>query len=421
MAGQRDQGESGDAAVASSLARRRSLRLISAAVLVLIVGAIVVVAFIAAPGPTKGVAAAGPTVSVSTDTCGSGWSGHDAGQQSFTLQNTTVAGVETYLQDPVSRATYLDVEGLGTTASVDVNLVLNAGDYQFVCLPADADPVLGPVFSLGPDHEGRTLFANATPGIVPVTRNDMIPIAKQYGAWITAQLPALLVDTQLLQSDIVAGNLTAARSDWLTAHLAYEQLGAAYGAFGDLDSAINGMPASGSTALTDPGLTGFHRIEALLYSTAAATDITGPTGQLVASVSDLQTAFASARIDPLDVGLRAHEILENALQFELSGRTDANSGTELATVSANLTGTNAALAPLRPLLATRYPPAALADTDAALSAAETLVTSYRHADGTWTPLSALSQTERERINSAIGNAVELLAPVAAICDIRRES
>jgi hypothetical protein len=60
------------------------------------------------------------------------------------------------------------------------------------------------------------------------------------------------------------------------------------------------------------------------------------------------------QIDLLDVGLRTHEILENALQFQLTGHDDYGSGTTLATTGANVAGTRELLTVLRPLLAPRY-------------------------------------------------------------------
>nr|WP_240978362.1 EfeM/EfeO family lipoprotein [Planctomonas sp. JC2975] len=323
--------------------------------------------------------------------------------------------MEVYLQAASSKSVYLDLEALGAGTTTRANVTIGAGEYRFICLPADEDPIAGPVVSV----TGDVHVANATPGIVPVTQNDLIPASKQYGAWIESRLPTLEADAQALSSDVAAGDLGKARADWLTAHLEYESLGAAYGAFGDADTAINGMPASGRTALGDPDLTGFHKIEALLYSGAPAPEIAPLATQLVADIDHLRTDFPHARIEPLDIGLRAHEILENALQFELTGKTDAGSHTNLATVDANLTGTVQALEPLRGILKSRYPD--LAETDAAIAASKKLVESFRAPDGSWMPLQSLSTTQREDVDAQIDKTIELLAPIAAICDVRRSA
>lgn len=354
-------------------------------------------------------------VTAGPDNCGDGWTKPSAGIQRFSVKNTSITGMEVYLQNVASKAVYFDIEGFGAGATESARAVLGGGSYRFVCLPADGNAAFGSTVTIS----GTGAIANLTPGVVPVTRNDLIPAAKAYGDWILSRLPVLIGDTHTLNTDVTAGNLDAAKRDWLTAHTEYETLGAAYGAFGDADSEINGMPASGRTAIDDPDLTGFHKIEALLYGGAPAATIAPYTTGLVDAVTRLRNEFPDVRIDPLDIGLRAHEILENALQFELTGRADAGSGSTLATIDANITGTIQALAPLRGILATRYPQ--IAQTDAWIARSRKLVESFRSPAGTWTPLDGLTRADREKLNATISQTVEELAPVAAICDVRRTS
>ena len=392
--------------------RATQIGILAGAIAVIIAAGVVV----QLTGGARSTAEAKPdtyAIQVGISPCGIGWEHPTAGTQTFEVTNTSIAGVELYLQSPSSKAVYLDLESLGAGTTTQATTTLAAGRYQFVCLPADEAPVLGPVVTV----TGARHVDGATPGVVPVTRNDLIPAAKSYTSWIESRLPVLKGDVSALAADVASGDLTKAKRDWLTGHLEYESLGAAYGAFGDADTAINGLPASSRTALDDPKLTGFHKIEALLWSGASARTIAPYTAGLVKDVSSLQADFPHAQIDPLDIGLRAHEILENALQFELTGRTDAGSHTNLATVDANLTGTLEALEPLRGILKTRY--AEMTETDAAIAASRTLVESFRHPDGTWTPLASLTTTQRERVDAQIDQTIELLAPIAAICDVRR--
>ncbi|WNI14511.1 EfeM/EfeO family lipoprotein [Streptomyces sp. ITFR-21] len=121
-------------------------------------------------------------------------------------------------------------------------------------------------------------------------------------------------------------------------------------------------------------------------------------------------------MDPADMGLRAHEIIENAEQFELTGRTDYGSGTNLATASANIDGTRQILAELTSLLVPRD--AGLAQLDASLDRAQQDLDA-RHHGGTWTPLAELTRAQRERVNADFGDLLERLAPVAAIFEVRR--
>ena len=351
-------------------------------------------------------------VAVGLDDCGHGWTDPRPGRQVFELHNSTVGGAEVYLESPSDGAVYLDVESMGPNSTRRASVTLGNGTYRFVCLPADHDPIEAAKVTI----TGGGKVAGLTPGIRPVTQNDLIPALKTYQGWIAGRLPVLLKQVEQLQTDVAAGDLRTARQSWLTAHMTYETLGAAYDAFGDYDAAINGNPSPGSSALDDAHLEGFHRIEAMLWHGRTAAEIGPHVARLVHAVSSLRTAFAQDRINPVDIGLRAHEILENALQFELTGRTDAGSHTNLATIDANLTGTREALAPIKGILSSRYPD--LDRTEQAITDAQHVVGSYRH-NGHWTSLTSLSRSQREQLNARIDATLELLAPVAAITDPRK--
>lgn len=400
------------------MSKRSGLSMLWAALgVVVVIGVVITLAVrpaAAAHPPTSFSIAADP------DHCGQGWGAGtpaqvQGGEQTFTVTNGTVAGMEVYLQAVGTGKVYLDLEGLGAGSHAGARVALGSGRYRFVCLPADADPVTGPTVTVGAAPSSLPL----TPGIVPVTRNDLIPVAKAYGAWVSSRIPVLRRQVASLGDDVAQGDLAAAKTAWLSAHLTYETLGAAYGAFGDLDTAINGTPAPGRTALSDPGLAGFHRVEALLYAGAPADRILPVVTALAKAVTALGNAFADAEVDPGAIGLRAHEIVENAIQFELHGTTDAGSGTNIATIGANLQGASAALQPLGGILATRY--AKLHATEASLARSQALVQSLRRPDGTWPPVGTLSLAQREHLDAALSETAELLAPVAAICDIRREA
>ena len=121
--------------------------------------------------------------------------------------------------------------------------------------------------------------------------------------------------------DIAAGNLDAARADWVPAHQQYERLGGAYDAFGDLGDAIDELPSDLPQGIADPDFAGFHRLEYGLWHGQSAAELAKPAADaLVDAVDQLNTEFPTEQIDPLDVGLRTHEILEDAVRFELSGQ-----------------------------------------------------------------------------------------------------
>jgi iron uptake system component EfeO len=354
-------------------------------------------------------------LTVDIDSCGSSWSAPEGGRLTFALTNTFYNPEDVYLTDAGNGEYLAEYEGIGTGATLAQTVTLGNGSYRFVCFPSDAPDVTGPTVVVDRAAEGEAL----TPEVPPVSNADLIEPSLAYKRWIASRLPVLRRQVARLAADVRSGATARARADWLTAHETYETLGAAYDAFSsgdtDFDGEINGTPAAGSDPATDPDLTGFHKLEALLWSDAPAAELTPVADALRSSVGHLVRTFPTLNISPNDLPLRAHEIIENTVEFELNGYNDAGSHTTLATMSANLTGAEHALAPLVPVLRSRYP--GLGETQQLLASTRTLLASYRHG-GHWRPLEALTESQRAELNGAFHRTVEFLAPIPAICDMR---
>jgi iron uptake system component EfeO len=355
-------------------------------------------------------ASAGTTVEISLGGCGRGWDHPRPGAQLFRLHNTTDRIIEAHLVDARTGALYGEVEGLAPGTTRTLRASLGDGSYRFRCIPEDADAIDGPTVRVtGARHHGG-------PAVVPVDQHDLIPPTLAYQKWVGARMADLEKKTDALRDALRRGDLPAARRTWLPAHLVYERMGAAYGTFGDADQAINGTDAGLPGGVHDPGFTGFHRLEQGLWHHASAADLRPFADRLAHDVHTLRTTWSQQRMDPRDMGLRAHEILENTLRFELTGRTDYGSGTSLATARANLDGTQAVLRRLRPLLTTRYPHLAALEKSLARTR-DALDAQHRH--GHWTPLDKLTRRAREQIDADVDDLVERLADIAVICDVRR--
>lgn len=368
-------------------------------------------------GPRHGDAEAKPpadglrhtAVEVSTGSCGRGWTAPRPGLQVFDLHNTSDGAAEVYLDDPRTGRIYGEVDGLAPGTSRPLTVDLGSGSYAFTCLQNDTDAVTGPTVAV-PGSRPRG------PAAAPVDQHDLIPPTLAYQQWVGGRIAELAAGTGRLAADIDRGDLGAARRDWLTAHLVYERMGAAYDTFGAADGQINGIAARTPGAIRDPGFTGFHRVEYGLWHGESAASLRAPAAALDTAVRALRDGWPQQRLDPAAMGLRAHEIVEDAAQFELTARTDYGSGTNLATARANLDGTEAILAKLRTLLVSRDPDADA--LDAALARAEADLDA-QHRGGVWTPVDKLTRAQRERVNADFGALLEHLAPVAAVFEVRR--
>ncbi|HEX3783499.1 MAG TPA: EfeM/EfeO family lipoprotein [Pseudonocardiaceae bacterium] len=303
-----------------------TLALGAVVVALIVVVAVVNATTVRTPSPTTTTASPLPpnTLIVSQSACGTGWTAPKAGAQNLVVDNTGDASAEADLVEVRTGKVLSEIEGLGINTSETMRVSLGPGDYALRCLIEDVDPIMGPTVHV-------TGTGTSNPAVVPVTSDDLLQPLKEYQSYVTAGVADLVTKTDALDAAVHGGNLDAARTAWLPAHLSYEQLGAAYDAFGDYDGEINGTQAGLPGGVADPNFTGFHRVEYGLWHGQSAAELTGPTDQLDSFVHGLRSDLPQMETQALDLGLRAHEIMENTLQFEFTGETDEGSGTNLAT------------------------------------------------------------------------------------------
>ncbi|MGW3123182.1 iron uptake transporter permease EfeU [Streptomyces sp. NPDC001107] len=353
--------------------------------------------------------AAAQTIAVSEKECGKGFTQPKPGRQTFQMHNTGAKTSEVYLIDPSTSAVYGEIEGLapGTTRALVATVV--GGTYAWRCVPTGGTAVTSKAV--------RVTGGGSAKAVVPVSEKDLAAPLRQYKTYVNQGLATLVAQTRTLDDDIKGNHLDKARTDWLTAHLTYSSLGAAYGTFEDFDQKINGRADGLPGGVRDKDFTGFHRLEYGLWHGESAASLKTPADQLVASSAGLQKAFPAQDFDPSDLPLRAHEILENTLQFELTGDTDEGSGTNLATANANLAGTRELLTVLKPLLTTRAPKL-LPTVDADIARLQKLLDGAHHGTA-WTSVDRLDAATRARINGVTGQLLEDLSSVPDLLEIRK--
>ena len=374
------------------------------------VPAVAAVAAIAVLGPGKSSAASND-IALSESSCGTGWTNPEAGAQSFSLSNNGHNTAEVYLINPADNSVFAEIENLAPGTTRPLTVTLSGGSYAFRCAFTDGTALSSKTYTVG----GGSSSANT--GFAPVTDQDLQQPVADYRAYVQQNLPVLLADSQRLAADLAAGNPAAAKTDWLTAHLDYEGLGAAYGTFEDFDAKIDGRATGLQGGVDDPSWTGFHRIEYGLWHGQSAAVLKPLGDQLVADVQGLIKAFPSQTTDPNDLPLRTHEILENALQFQLTGISDYGSGTALATVSANLHGTQVVLSTLVGLMQARDPQA-LKSIDTWIQTVAADLNAAHRADGSWTALDQLTAAQRQKINGDLGELLEQLSVVPDLLEER---
>ncbi len=256
--------------------------------------------------------------------------------------------------------------------------------------------------------------AAGTPAVLPVTYNDLIPIAKKYATEEETAIKVMASETATLAAAVRGGSLATARRDWLTAHLQYETLGDAYAAFGNFDTEIDGR--ADPVGVSSPQWTGFFRLEYGLWHGQSLASLVPVADKLNRYVDQLVTWWPTQEVPLADLGRRAHEVIENALEFQLTGHDDYGSGSTLASTLAAITASRVLLALLHPLLAPRYP--GLPSVYSGLDQLQSLLEKERLANGWWVPVSALPGATRQAIDAACGQVLQELAPIASITEPR---
>ncbi|WP_225849498.1 iron uptake transporter permease EfeU [Streptomyces sp. HPF1205] len=358
-----------------------------------------------------GKPAAAQTVAVSEKDCGKGFKAPEPGRQTFQMRNTGDKASEVYLIDPSSNAVYGEIEGLAPGTTRDLVATVGSGTYAWRCVPTGGRAVTS--------ASVRVSGGGSTKAVLPLAESELQAPLASYRAYVDAGLATLQDRTAALQADLRAGDLAAARTDWLSAHLTYSSLGAAYGTFADFDAKIDGRKDGLPGGVSDKDFTGFHRIEYGLWHGQSAAVLRPYADRLAADVTGLRKAFPTQDFDPSDLPLRTHEILENTLQFELTGDTDEGSGTNLATANANLAGTKELLSVLRPLITERAP-RQLTAVDAGIDRLQGLLDAA-HRDGRWTPVGSLDPMAKAKIDGATGRLLEDLAPIPDLLEIRKSA
>jgi len=239
----------------------------------------------------------------------------------------------------------------------------------------------------------------------------------EYRTYVAGQLTTLRAQVTVLQSAIAGGNLAAAESAWLAAHETWLTIGqddGAYGCFGTLGGEIDGLAGGLPLGTSDPGFTGFHRIEYDLWAghdlSAAASDTETLQELLTQLMAQPLTSYLPASANAIaNWVLRPHEVFEDADRDTLSADDDYGSGTELASLSADVTAVGTMLGELAPTLS----PLAPTLLDAADAQLDTLAAAVdaTQVDGAWISIQDLPVRERQQIDADVGALLETLAPI----------
>ena len=345
------------------------------------------------------VAAAGGPIAVkaSDTTCEVAKNSLDAGTSVFSITNNGNKVTEFYVYAPGDRV-MAEVENIAPGLSRELHVELPAGSYETACKPG----MIGKGIRNALTISGSSAPLNADAALAAATAS--------YSRYIKSQTDALLVKTEEFVTAVKNNEVDKAKALFPTTRTYWERIEPVAEIFGDLDPKIDGREE-----VVEEGMefTGFHRLEKDLWAAEPDVSKDGPIAdQLLADVKEIVARANAEKLSPLQLANGAKALLDEVATGKITGEEDRYSHTDLWDFNANIEGSKAAIASLRPVLEERDP-ALVKTLDTEFANVDTALGKYRDGDG-WKLHNTLTEADLKGLSDAINALAEPISKVAAV-------
>ncbi len=327
------------------------------------------------------------TVDASDTSCALSVTEGNTGANTFVITNNGSKVTEFYVYGEGERVMG-EVENISPGLQRKLIVQLSQpGTYQTACKPGMiGDGIRGDFVVTGDevqvDTEGK--FKEA---------------ADNYKRYVNSQVEALVPAVEAFVAAIKSGDIEGAKAQYPTTRVYYERIEPVAESFpDDLDPRIDLREAD-----LEPGQqwTGFHRLEKDLWVTGPQPDTNAIADQLVADVKELQAGVSAPdfTVDSTQIAGGAQGLLDEIATSKITGEEDIFSHTDLWDFSANLQGSQTAVASVRPILDERNPDLG-ARVDQRFEEVEALLEKYREGDG-FVTYDKVTEPERQELSRAL--------------------
>ena len=319
-----------------------------------------------------------------------------AGRHTFAVSNKGTKVTEFYVYAAGDRVVG-EVEnitpGLRRTLVVD----LAAGTYQAACKP-------------GMVGDGIRTALTVTGAAASQAANEKLAAAVQgYRQYLQSQANTLVDQTAAFTAAIKAGDAAEAKTLYPQARTYYERIEPVAESFGDLDPKIDAREDKVEQGAT---WTGFHRLEKDIWSGADLKADAGIADQLNADVAALKKEVDGLSLTPLQLASGAKELLDEVAASKVTGEEDRYSHTDLWDFQANVEGSKAAVAALRPFLDERDPTIG-PKLDARFAAVQKELDPHRSGAG-FVVYTTLNPAQVKALSDAVNGLAEPVSTVAGL-------
>src|SRR6266508_6335418 len=258
-----------------------------------------------------------------------------AGTSTFSVTNRGTKVTEFYVLGDGDKVLG-EVENIGPGLKRDLIVELAAGKYTTACKPGmTGDGIRGEL----------TVSGEAVQAVD--TDAALKQAVETYQRYVATQADELAEHTAEFVAAVKANDIEKAKSLFGVARTYWERIEPVAESFGDLDPKIDAREADLEEGQK---FTGFHRLEKDLWVTGLQADAPAIADGLLADVNEIVTKAKTVELTPAQLANGAKELLDEVATGKITGEEDTFSHTDLWDFAANVDGSKAAVAALRPAL-----------------------------------------------------------------------
>jgi len=342
----------------------------------------------------------GLTVKASDSTCEVSATKLQAGPQTFKVTNNGSKVTEFYVYAEGDRIMG-EVENIGPGLSRDLVVDLGKGTYEGACKPG----MIG-------DGIRQTITVSGEAAKPLSDSEELKAAASSYERYVESQTSALIEKTTEFVDAVKAGKVDEAKKLFPVARTYWERIEPVAEIFGDLDPITDGREPDAIAEGVD--FTGWHRIEKQLWVENNTEGMDKYADQLLDNVKEVVKLSKEQPLTALQLAQGSKGLLDEVATGKITGEEDEFSHTDLWDFKANIEGSQAAIAALRPVLE-KQDPDLVEQLDTEFAALDKELNQYQDTTtGDWTFYDELTPDQIKKLSDAVAALSEPISKVAAV-------
>ena len=323
----------------------------------------------------------------------------DAGPATFKVTNKGSKVTEFYVYTDGDRIMG-EVENIGPGLSRNLVVDLPKGTYEGACKPG----MIG-------DGIRETLTVSGKAAKELSDSEELTAAATSYERYVKSQTTALIDKTTEFVDAVKTGKVEDAKALFPIARTYWERIEPVAEKFGDLDPITDGREPDAVAEGVD--FTGWHRIEKQLWVSGNTEGMDKYADQLLSNVKKIVALGEDAPLTALELATGSKALLDEVANGKITGEEDEFSHTDLWDFKANIEGSQAAIAALRPVLEDQDP-ALVKELDQRFKALDTELNQHQNEDGSWTFYDKLTKEQVKKLSDLVNALGEPISNVAAV-------